>query len=386
MLTSVLFIDDDGSILDSLPAALTKRLNCLFAASYDEALAVLRERPDCPVVVTELGVKGKDSLEFLRTLRTKYPRTTRLILTGRGNYSQAMKAINEGEVYRFLEKPCPQEKLTQAISDAIRVKEKQPDSQKAVRKALMGSIKALMDVLDLVHPEAVGVSRRIRERVISAAKAFGVKSIWRMEMAILLSHVGCVALPSELLVKVDTGKPLTPEERQMFAMHPKIAFNLLSNIDQLTSIALILKKQLQPLEKNPPLESRILKIAIAIDRLERKGADIRSALRALGKQPEEYDPMIIKHMSSLIIGANALPSIEVSVENLEEGMIMADDLINKDGVKLLLRGQRISKASLIRLKSFHIALGILDPVHVVDATKTGDRDTASNTCKGLPEQ
>lgn len=388
MSKSILFIDEDASVLERLPDALTKRIDCLFAPSYKKGYALLREKKQCCAVLIELGLNNEDGIAFLRRLRKDFPATVRMVLTARGDYATALDAVNKGEVFRFMEKRSTPEELTHVICEAIRHNENEADKQKAVRRALMGSIKALMDVLDLVNPEAVGVSRRIRERAIQAAKNLGVKSIWRMEMAILLSHVGCVALPNEMLSKADHGEDLTPEEQQIFSMHPEIAFNLLSNIDRLAPMAEIIRQQLLPTSEKPPLESRILKIVIAIDRLERRGADVQSALLALKNQPKEYDQAIVKHMSTFMLAPETGSSREVSVEDLKEGMVMARDLVNKDGAKLLLRGQRISKASLIRLKSFHIALGILDPIHVVDdsgrASGNGKKSLGGCPCETQP--
>lgn len=362
----VLFVDENDAYMQEQSALLGQKCSLLFAPSYKKALAELKSAGDCRVVVSELGLNGEDGIKFLSHVHKHYPKMRQIVLTERKEYSDVREALNTGGVFQFLEKPCPPDLLKSTILKALQLFAVELEQQWAMRNMLIGSVNALVDVLDLVNPEAIGFGKRILERVMKAGKALGVKHLWQLKLAVLLSHVGCVALPSEILEKVDSGEQLTPEEKQIFAMHPSIAAGLLSNIDQMAHIAEIIAHQRDAVTPDQPLEARIIKVALDLDRFERSGRELQAILEKMSSKNTIYDSRVVESMIDDLCPKDICsPSRECSVEELEEGMVVAKDLVNKDGVKLLLRGQTISKASLTRLKAFHVALGLMDSVHVV---------------------
>lgn len=364
MAINILFVDDNDTAMNSLPKQLSKKFVFQRAGSYKEAAGLLNSKGKWAVVITELGLNGENGIAFLSFVRKNFPKTVRIVMSASTKFSDIYEALNTAQVFRYISKPCPPEDLARIIGQGNLQYETGFEKQQAMHKALLGSVNALVDILDLVNPEAMGLSKRIRDRVMNTAKTLGVKSLWQVELAVLLSHVGCVALPSEILEKMDRGEKLSPEERQIFGMHPSIAANLLANIDQMSHVADVIRWQLHACEPDQPIESRIIKVALDLDRLERKGLDTIEILNKMASRANAYDPKVLETMRSLLAPPKAKETRELSPEELEEGMIMAKDLVNKDGTKLLLRGQPISKASLFRLKAFHVALGITDPIEV----------------------
>ncbi|MBI9078269.1 MAG: response regulator [Pseudodesulfovibrio sp.] len=361
----ILFVDDNDSAMTNLPKKFHAKFNLRYTSSYKKALAILKSDEQCGLLISELGLNNEDGITFLRTIRKFYPKTIRMVMTASTTFSDAFDALNSAQASRFIQKPCPADTLTKIIIHGMQLYEEALQKQQAMRKALLGSVNALVDILDLVNPEAMGFSKRIRNRVMKTGKALGIKRLWQLELAVMLSHIGCVALPSEIMEKMDQGKKLSPEEQQIFGMHPSIASNLLANIDQMSTVAEIISHQHDFLTPDQPLESRIIKIALDLDRLERKGNTPLAILDKMRTKPKAYDPKVVETMAKLLANRNTKSVYQLNIEELKEGMIMAKDMINKDGVKLLLRGQPISKASLIRLKAFHIALGIIEPIHVL---------------------
>jgi DNA-binding NtrC family response regulator len=100
MVPLVLIVDDDAEILH-----LTRH--------------ALRREP-YQVVVADEGMPGMSGTELLAQVQLEYPETIRMMLTGQSSLDVAMRAINEGQVYRFLLKPVRAAELGAAIRDAIR--------------------------------------------------------------------------------------------------------------------------------------------------------------------------------------------------------------------------------------------------------------------------
>jgi len=362
---SILFVDETHAALKDFSCDCEDKLKLLFASSYEDALGKLGNTRDCRVLIAELNLNGEDGMAFLEQVQKRFPRTVRLILTESKKFEDVRDALNSG-VLQYLEKPCAADVLKGAVCKALQ--KSKEDRER--RNSLLGSVKALIDILDMVNPAAMGFAKRIRDLVVETGKDLGFRPIWQLELAVMLSHIGCVALPSAILKKVDQGKMLTPEEKQIFGMHPDIAANLLANIPEMAPIAGIISRQHETLSSNQPLGSRIIKVALDLDRFGRAGRDPLTILDKMSAKTKLYDHAVVKSMLKFYCDSGMCAmSRQINVEQLEEGMIMARDLVNKDGTTLLLRGQSVSRASLIRLKAFHVSLGVLDQVHVVDTDR-----------------
>lgn len=104
---TILLVDDDKNILDSLARILThddynivKCTNALDAWKF-----VNDENGVLDLVISDNKMPDTGGMDFLVAMRTRYPDVIRIMLTGDANLEDAKRAINEGEVYRFLSKP-----------------------------------------------------------------------------------------------------------------------------------------------------------------------------------------------------------------------------------------------------------------------------------------
>ncbi|MBU1000981.1 MAG: response regulator [Proteobacteria bacterium] len=369
-MTTILFVDKNDAILASLPQIAHEKFDLQLATSYKEAALRLKGKGEVAIIVSELGLNGENGIAFLAEARRDAPETVRIILTTKDKFSDAVNALNVAHAFLYIKKPCTPPDLLKALASAVRRHAQKAKERQASRNSLIGSVKALVDILDLVNPEAMGLSKRIRSRVMDTGKAMGVKPLWQLDLAVTLSHIGCVALPGEIIKKIDRGENLTPEEQQIFSMHPRIAANLLTNIEQMAPVAEIIRHQLAPLHEKQSQGSRIIKIALDLDRMLQKGAKAPAILKLMRTKDKVYDTKAVDamlHLESAAAPAAPEPSAvrEICISELEEGMVMAEDMINREGTKLMLRGQGVSKASLIRLQAFYVALGVNEPIRVL---------------------
>jgi hypothetical protein len=123
-----------------------------------------------------MRMPGMNGVQFLAQVRQAAPNTVRMMLTGYSDISAAMDAVNEGNIFRFLAKPCEQEILAKAIASGL-VQYRLVRSEKdLLENTLMGSIKVLTDVLGAVSPEAFGKSIRITHCVRHLVAKFHIPS------------------------------------------------------------------------------------------------------------------------------------------------------------------------------------------------------------------
>ncbi|MBI4774205.1 MAG: response regulator [Deltaproteobacteria bacterium] len=123
MSSKVLFVDDEPHVTEALKRALRKEpYEVLSAGSARDALRVLSEQP-IDVVVSDERMPGMSGSEFLAQVADAYPDTIRIILTGHATMETAVRAINEGRVYRFMTKPVNEMDLVVTIRRALQHKE-----------------------------------------------------------------------------------------------------------------------------------------------------------------------------------------------------------------------------------------------------------------------
>lgn len=119
MSDNILIVDDEALVLSSLYRTLrgpTRKI--VTELSAEEALVRLQEKR-FKVVITDERMMRMQGSEFLVQVRKLYPQTVRILLTGHATLEAAMKAVNEGEIYRFLTKPWNDDILKQIVDDAI---------------------------------------------------------------------------------------------------------------------------------------------------------------------------------------------------------------------------------------------------------------------------
>ena len=304
--------------------------------------------------------------ELLAEVKQRWPHIVRIILTGYADIDNAMKAVNQGEVFRFLLKPCPPETLSRALENALEQHRLITAEKQLLHGTLRGCVQVMSELLELANPLAYGRGERAKPLVLSMAKFLGTKNIWKYELATMLSQIGCLSLPQEILERRIQGENLPAEEEQIFLMHPAIAGNLLRNLPRLEEVAAMVSDQEAPLEKNPPLGARILKVALDYtDAATRDEA--ATILDYMRHHPERYDPKVLAALEWCLAATRQQTVERLPMAELCEGMIVAEPITTQSGQVLMRKGQTISQAALERFKFAHV-LGIREPIAVVRPT------------------
>ncbi len=115
-----LIVDDDVRLLEGLRRNLRGRVNVLTATDGSAALEILRDQGPIAVILCDMRMPGMDGIAVLRAARERFPETVRMMLTGNADQATAVDAINRGEIFRFLNKPCESDRLVAALEAGIR--------------------------------------------------------------------------------------------------------------------------------------------------------------------------------------------------------------------------------------------------------------------------
>ncbi len=376
MASRILCVDDDSNILDGYKRQLRKEFEVDTAIGPEQGLRKVTEQGPYAVVVSDLQMPGMNGIEFLAQVRAHEPDTVRMLLTGNAELQATIDAINQGQIFRFLTKPCTSEALASAITAGLAQHRLITSERELLEQTLSGSIGVLSEVLALVNPEAFGRSSRITRYVESIAAHLHVSELWTIKTAAMLSQIGCVILPELVLKKVYRGEVLTDEESQLFNQHPFVAYDLIAKIPRMKLVAEIIKFQDKyydgyggpgdTLAGNAiPMEARILKVALDFDALESAGKSKAEAFGEMKHRKGWYDPTIIDAMQAAFAKEIQYEIRTAVVADLREGMILAEGIQSSQNMLLASKGQQVTPSMIMRLQNFSKAGGVREPFSVL---------------------
>ena len=369
----VLLVDDEPNMLAASSRVLRNDFNVRTANSGAAALDTLRRDGPFAVIVSDLRMPGMDGVTMLRRARTAAPDAVRILLTGQLDLAHAITAVNQGEIFRFLTKPCPPVILSATLAAAADQYRLVISERVLLEQTLHGSIKALTEMLSLANPEAFGRAIRVRQSVSAVASALGVADAWKVEVAAMLSQVGCVILPPETLGKYLLGDPLNEDEEAMVRRMPLIVEQVLGNIPRLEPVLEILRAQSQPYDGRPgaemagdagPWGARALRVALDLDILESYGYLTARAFDTLRGRAGWYDPLILETLAKVRHAASEEQVRDVKLESLRPGMTLLENVRSRSGVLLISRGNEVTPSLIERLRNIGSRVGIVEPIRV----------------------
>lgn len=377
MTESILFVDDEINILESLKRNLRRSFVIDTALGGAAGLEAVRRRGPFAVVVSDMRMPGMDGTAFLSQVRTLSPDTVRLLLTGQADLRDAIAVVNEGQIFRFLTKPCAPETLTLALHDALKQYRLQRAERELLDNTLKGSIKLLVDILSLANPNLFSRAMRIRKLAAEVGKRLGLTNLWEVEMAAMFSQIGCVSLPNELLERKFSGTPLSGEDAELFSRHPQHGRELLCNIPRLEAVAEAVAFQNKHFDgsglpvnalsgESLPISARILKALLDFDQLAQEGRDERDALREMSQRNGWYDPQVLAALTAVIAHAESGYVIKhISAVEITQGMIPAEGIYHRNGALLVPARQEISKVIELKLQNYARAQQVREPIAIL---------------------
>ncbi len=373
----ILFVDDDSNVLDAHKRQFYKKFKVITVDSGNKGIDVLKEQSPVAVVVSDYRMPEMDGVQFLSTARQITPDTVRILLTGQADMQASIDAINEGNIFRFLSKPCSTEILTNALNAAVEQYRLITVERELLEKTLRGSIKVVSEILSMVSPVAFSCSSRIGTLAKILATRLKMENMWEVELAAMLSQIGCVTIPGETLERKYEGTNLSIDENKMFMEHPSIGKNLLANIPRLEGISEAIAYQEKQFDGGGmpindkkgaaiPLIARILKVALDFDLLVIRGKTKSQAIAQMRSHVKWYDPDVFKELESEIINTKeGYASREITLKELMPGMVLTEDVKTEKGMLLIQKGHEITHTLKTRILNIGRVSPITEPIKIV---------------------
>ncbi len=381
MSDKILLVDDDRNLLAACERTFGRRFQLETAEGAEAGLAKVADHGPYAVVVADRQMPGMDGIQFLATVRQCAPNTIRMMLTGNADLEAAIRVVNEGNIFRFLTKPCPAQVLEKALADALAQYRLVMAEKELLNKTLNGSVKLLTDILSITEPQSFGRTQTLRDAITGLAGKAGLDNAWELHLAVMLAPIGYVTIPPETLVKSRAGQRLSGAEEQMLASVPETAARLLANIPRLEGVARIVRFQDKHFDGSGlpddnlageaiPLGARLLKILVDWMQLQNRGLSQAAAVKDMQGHVGWYDPALLSLVRAWAVGgaaktaAGPAPSVSVALKELKAGMVLRSNVQTRDGTLVLTAGHQLSEMTLEKLRNFDRLAGIKEPILV----------------------
>jgi ActR/RegA family two-component response regulator len=364
---SILCVDDDPNILAALQRQFHKTFSIERALGPEEGLAAIANKGPFVVVISDLRMPGMSGIQFLTAVRARAPETVRVMLTGQADLADAIAAVNQGAIFRFLQKPSSATILSKVIESALEQHRLIVAERQLTQQTLVGCVEVLSEVLSIIEPVAFSRTTRVLRYVRQLTRILNLPSCWELEAAAMLSQIGWITIPSDIAAKFAAQQPLTAEESVRFHQHPAAAARIIERIPRLQTVAKIVEAQFTPYQNVEPAAAThvpqdpvlfgaaILQAAIDFDERRNRGL-LHAAALADMLQADHYHPEVIAAFAQIEAMELAERTRMVPVGKLEPGMILEQDICVRSGMCVIGSGQQITPTSLQRLEGFSKAM------------------------------
>lgn len=378
MSDKVLLVDDDLDVLSMYQETVQQWYPADTAGGAEAALESLPRNGPYAVIVSDMNMPRMNGIQFLARVREVAPNTVRILLTANANLEAAIDAVNRGWIFRFLTKPCPPDTLLGSLNAGMEQYRLVTGERILLEKTLSGAIHILLDVLGLLSPMAFGRSSRVKRLVGQLATELKVDAAWQVEVAAMLSQLGCVAIPTQSLERIYKGKRLSAVEQRMFERHPGISRDLVARVPRLEEVADILAHQEQRYDGTGipadgvrgealPLGARLLKVALDFDTLLLDGLSTREALGGMAGRSGSYDPAVFGALGRLLMRPTAGPGLirGIALGGLQDGMVFAEDVRSGTGATVADKGSEVTWSVRVQLSDIAEREGLVQPLQVL---------------------
>jgi CheY-like chemotaxis protein len=372
----ILLVDDEATTLQTLSLQLGQEFRVVTASGGPAAMAVLDNQGPVAAIVADKRMPDMDGIELLEHVRLRYPDTSRVLHTGQADLAVAISAINSGNVFGFLTKPCPTRELRRTVREAVERHRVVAAERDVSGRTLRATLQALFGWMELANPLAFARAGRIRDLVAALGRELELDDVWQIEVAAMASQLGAVTLPPSVLDKLDRGLPLPDNEQQLTDAIPSVAAKLLRDVPMLEDVVEAMRTlgstedrravaRAQPASPAVSLTVGVLRAAIEFDTLVSRGVGTDSAFAHLVRGGG-HSGQVVDALRRVCSGMDVPDRVvhAVRVAELEVGMHFAEDVVAPNGLTLVGGGVAVTEGIMDRLVNFKRKGQLTEPILV----------------------
>jgi len=379
---TLLFVSREESVLSSLSEQFRgEGYNILLAKSADEGIAFMKNKR-VDLIIADFGLPDRDGVEFVIAVSEHAPDTKRIVLA-RELPAIHINALCRGAIQKFIKIPWKRVELSNTVSELLakevagrgdtykalqgligKLRRRVKEEEKQVREAFSTSVSICIDLIELFAPRLASHSKEVASYARDVVIRMGLERREGMaiESAALLHDIGLIGVPRRLLAKDEDG--MNENDLFIFRQHPIMGQEVVSKSQELRQTGLLIRSHHEGWSGRGypdglkhdeiPVGARIIRAADLYVNTCRESNSAAAIERVKGERGVDLDPDIVNHLVQVVEGVPADHSIhQVPVFSIEEGMILATDVVSKMGKFLLPKGTVLSRSTIKRLWEFN---------------------------------
>lgn len=359
MNNKILCVDDEEAILRGFKLNLNNKFELHFASDGIEGLELFKREGGFATVLSDMRMPRMSGAEMLHEIKKIDSEVVTVLLTGHTDFESAMAAVNDGNVFRMLSKPCPPDVLRKVLKDAIEQYDLITSKRILLDQTLRGAVDALSQSLAITQPLFFGRAQRVRRMANGLAEAVQLVESWRVGVAAIFSQLAYLSIPNHLSESVYYRKDLKPELKAMLKDLPEETLKIIDLIPGLTDI----REILQRIDIQPKFEiddgsgirtaASILRVALDYDYYQEQGHADALIIQTLISRADTYDQKITEALSQFIdADSNSYSLEEIDTKDLAEGMRLNQDLLLEDSMLIASSGADIDRSLLKIVRNY----------------------------------
>lgn len=340
-----------------------------------------------PFILLDMVLPGMSGLEFARCVRNMPGGDVPYILAATSWPEDQLKSILEAGANDYIQKPIDinlfnvrvriAEQVIANIQDRHRMQQlmKEMVTQDVLHSTLNGFIRMVTNLLSQVAPQAFGRSERVARIVADFASLVNLETDWELSAAAMLCQIGCVGIPADVLNRALADEVLSEQEYLLFSAHARNGAEMLGQVPRMEAVARMVAYQLKHYDGSGlpedalkgddiPVGARILKIALDLDALNQRNIADAEAFRELASRKGWYDPKLLDIFAHTGERPQRGEARRVWVEQLEDGMVLAENVVSKSNAMLVMKGHVITPMIRKQLGNFSRNYHIRQPIEV----------------------
>lgn len=359
MNNKILCVDDEEAILRGFKLNLNNKFELHFASDGIEGLELFKREGGFAAVLSDMRMPRMSGAEMLHEIKKIDSEVVTVLLTGHTDFESAMAAVNDGNVFRMLSKPCPPDVLRKVLKDAIEQYDLITSKRILLDQTLRGAVDALAQSLAITQPLFFGRAQRVRRMANGLAEAVQLVESWRVGVAAIFSQLAYLSIPNHWSESVYYRKDLKPELKAMLKDLPEETLKIIDLIPGLTDI----REILQRIDIQPKFEiddgsgirtaASILRVALDYDYYQEQGHADALIIQTLISRADTYDQKITEALSQFIdADSNSYSLEEIDTKDLAEGMRLNQDLLLEDSMLIASSGADIDRSLLKIVRNY----------------------------------
>ncbi|MCJ9429618.1 HD-GYP domain-containing protein [Kordiimonas marina] len=227
---TLLFVDDEKDILDSLWRAFRRDFNVITAESGEKGIEIIKSQP-VNLIISDQRMPDITGDQVLAVARDEQPDAIRILLTGYSDIEALANCVNEAAIYKYITKPWEPEMLRLTVVRALEalaldrmLKETSAELEQAYEDAI-----TMLSVACEGKDEDTGFHvQRVQHYTEALALELGVeaKAAKHMGLMSILHDVGKLFVPDAILQK---PAKLDDDEWVVMRQHPDHGVRILGD-------------------------------------------------------------------------------------------------------------------------------------------------------------